>query len=67
MARRSPWMGPVLGVGAVIVALLAYDEGLRNRAGRVLDDFFSIQGQIDGILLGFLCISVVLIFLMVRN
>ncbi len=67
MARRSPWVGPVLGSGAVIAALLAYDDGLRSRAGRVLDDFFSIQGQIDGILLGFLCISLVLIFLMVRN
>ena len=67
MSRRSTWVGPVMGAGVVIAAVLAYDDRLRGRAGRFLDDLFSNQGQLDGVLLGFLCISLVLVFSMVRT
>ena len=66
MSGRKNATGPFLGAAVLAVALLAYDDRLRGRFLRLLEDFFSAQGQLDVLLITFLGLSVVLVILMVR-
>ena len=66
MSGRRSTTGPFLGAAVLAAALLAFDDRLRNRTIRILEDFFSSQGQLDVLLLTFLGISVILVIFMVR-